>query len=223
MGYFSTHYDRLRFRVSPARPAGFRLAQIAAIHAVSAHFFNSKQPAIVTMPTGSGKTTVLMALAFVLRAERVLNLTPSRLVREQIAENFSALVDLKKIEALPLDTVTARVFATEGTIGSDEAWEDLRQYDVVVATVPSVSPRDGVIPSPPADLFDLVLVDEAHHSPARTWSRLLDLLRGAKQILFTATPFRRDEKEIKAKCIFTYDLRRRYKYPFFGNTIFMPV
>jgi len=175
------------------------------------------------MPTGSGKTTVLMALAFVMRAQRVLVLTPSRLVREQIAENFGALVDLKKIEALPLDLVSPKVFVTEGTIGSDEAWEDLRQYDVVVATVPSVSPRDGVIPAPPADLFDLVLVDEAHHAPAKTWSRLLDLLRDARQVLFTATPFRRDEKEIKGKIVFTYDLRRAYQDRVFGDITFEPV
>jgi superfamily II DNA or RNA helicase len=223
MGYFSDHYDKLRYPINDGRPAGFRSAQIAAIHAVSSHLFNSKQPAIVTMPTGSGKTTVLMAIAFLLRASRVLILTPSRLVREQIAENFGALVDLKKIQALPLDLIGPRVFATEGTIGSDEAWEDLRQYDVVVATVPSVSPRDGVIPAPPADLFDLVLIDEAHHSPARTWSRLLDLLNEANQVLFTATPFRRDEKEIKGKFVFTYDLRRAYQDRVFGDITFEPV
>src|SRR5258708_28391231 len=118
MGYFSDPYNSIRLPVGDARTAGFRPAQIAAIHSVSAHFFNSDQPAIVTMPTGSGKTTVLMALAFVLRAQRVLILTPSRLVREQIAENFAALVDLKKIEALPLDLPTPRVFATDGTVGS---------------------------------------------------------------------------------------------------------
>ena len=220
---FSTHYDRLRFPISDANPAGFRVAQIAAINAVSAHFFNSVEPAIVTMPTGSGKTTVLMALAFVLRAQRVLLLTPSRLVREQIAENFTALVDLKKIEALPLDLPSPRVFATEGTIGSDQAWEDLRQYDVVVATVPSVSPRDGIIPAPPSDLFDVVLVDEAHHAPAKTWSRLLDLLSSAKQVLCTATPFRRDEKEIKGKLVFTYDLRKAFRDHVFGDITFEPV
>lgn len=223
MAYFSNHYDKLRFPISDGRPPGFRSAQIAAIQSVSAHFFSSKQPAIVTMPTGSGKTTVLMAVAFSLRAERVLILTPSRLVREQIAENFSALLDLKKIQALPLDLVSPKVFATEGTIGSDEAWDHLRQYDVVVATVPSVSPRDGVIPAPPPDLFDLVLVDEAHHAPAKTWSRLLDLLRDSKQVLFTATPFRRDEKEIKGKFVFTYDLKRAYRDHVFGDITFEPV
>lgn len=223
MGYFGSNYDKLRFPVGEGRSPGFRSAQLAAVHAVSAHFFNSVQPAVVTMPTGAGKTTVLMAIAFALRAERVLVLTPSRLVREQIAENFGALVDLKKIEALPLDLVSPKVFATERTIGSDEAWEDLRQYDVVVATVPSVSPREGLIPAPPLDLFDLVLVDEAHHAPARTWSRLLDLLGSSKQVLFTATPFRRDEKEIKGKFVFTYDLRRAFEDRVFGDITFEPV
>jgi superfamily II DNA or RNA helicase len=223
MGYFSARYSSLHFPISGDNPAGFRPAQLAAIHAVSAHFFNSRQPALVTMPTGSGKTTVLLALPFILRAERVLVLTPSRLVREQIAENFDALVDLKKIEALPLDLPSPSVFATDGTIGSDQAWEELRHYDVVVATVPSVSPRDGEIPAPPADLFDLVLVDEAHHAPARTWSRLLDLLRSAKQVLCTATPFRRDEKEIKGKLVFSYDLRKAFNDKVFGDIAFEPV
>ena len=33
------------------------------------------------------------------------------------------------------------------------------------------------------------------------------LLQEATQVLFTATPFRRDEKEIKGKFVFSYDLR----------------
>jgi len=223
MGYFSDNYDRLRFPITAGPRLGFRPAQIAAAQAVAAHFFNARQPAIVTMPTGAGKTTVLIAAAFMLRAERVLVLTPSRLVREQIAENFRLLLDLKKINALPADLDGPRVFATEGEVGSDGEWESLRQFDVVVATVPSVSPRDGAIPAPPADLFDLVLVDEAHHSPAKTWSRLLDLLQDAKQALFTATPFRRDEKEIKGKFVFTYDLRRAFEDRVFGDITFEPV
>lgn len=223
MSYFSDHYDKLKWPIAANGRVGFRPAQIAAAQAVGAHFFALAQPAIVTMPTGAGKTTVLMAVAFLLRASRVLVLTPSRLVREQIAENFGALVDLKKVEAVPHDLASPKVFATDGTIGTDEQWERLRQYDVVVATVPSVSPRDGAIPEPPNDLFDLVLVDEAHHAPARTWSRLLDLLRQAKQVLFTATPFRRDDKEIKGKLVFHYDLRRAYEDRVFGDITFQPV
>src|ERR1700680_2219345 len=98
MGYFADHYKDLTFPLAENGRVGFRHAQLAAAQAVPATFFWSSTSAIVTMPTGSGKTTVLMACAFMLRGSRILVLTPSRLVREQIAENFKVLQDLKKIE-----------------------------------------------------------------------------------------------------------------------------
>jgi len=52
---------------------------------------------------------------------------------------------------------------------------------------------------------------------------LLDLLADARQVLFTATPFRRDEKEIKGKFVFTYDLRRAFQDRVFGDIMFQPV
>lgn len=51
----------------------------------------------------------------------------------------------------------------------------------------------------------------------------MNLLRSAKQVLCTATPFRRDEKEIKGKLVFTYDLRRAYEDRVFGDITFRPV
>ncbi len=79
MSYFSDNYARLHY---PVGAGGFREAQLAAVQAVAAHFFSNSSPAIVVMPTGSGKTVVATALAFALRAERVLIITPSRLLRE---------------------------------------------------------------------------------------------------------------------------------------------
>lgn len=43
---------------------GFRPAQLGAIHAAAAHFVNRSDPGIITMPTGSGKTAVLVAASF---------------------------------------------------------------------------------------------------------------------------------------------------------------
>jgi superfamily II DNA or RNA helicase len=37
--------------------------------------------------------------------------------------------------------------------------------------------------------FDLVLIDEAHHVPAKTWTEILESTNEAKHFLFTATPF----------------------------------
>ena len=45
----------------------------------------------------------------------------------------------------------------------------------------------------PADTFDLVVVDEAHHTRAATYARILDHFAGARAVLgLTATPIRAD-------------------------------
>jgi superfamily II DNA or RNA helicase len=119
MAYFSSHYDKLRFPIAETGRPGFRPAQLAAVQAVSSHFFGAQTPAIVAMPTGAGKTTVLMACAFTLRAERVLIVTPSRLVREQIAETFQLLRDLKMIGALPTNIIAPKVFTAARKIATE--------------------------------------------------------------------------------------------------------
>src|SRR5208282_2421833 len=100
VSYFSERYADFRWPIAEGRNQGFRLPQWGALHAVGAHFSAKPEPAIVTMPTGSGKTAVLVGSAFILRARRVLAITPSRIVREQIAEEFNLLRSLKKLGAI---------------------------------------------------------------------------------------------------------------------------
>jgi superfamily II DNA or RNA helicase len=172
------------------------------------------------MPTGSGKTAVLQASAFLLQAKRVLVITPSTLVREQIHDDFRELGVLKRLGAVPADLSPPAVFSADGKITD---WEALREYDVVVATSNSASPAVDGVAVPPDDFFDLVLVDEAHHSPAYTWSELLKSFAKARRALFTATPYRRDEMEIKGLFVFSYDLKRAFEDGVFGQIRFVPV
>lgn len=223
MAYFLNHYSNFKYPLQEGANPGFRLPQLGAIHSAAAHFSSRTDPGIITMPTGSGKTAVLIASAFVLRAQRVLIITPSRLVREQIAEEAASLDTLRRAGAITADVPGPRVFSTKKKISSAEDWEALRTYDVVVGTVPSISPEYTDIPEPPADLFDLVLVDEAHHSPARTWQTVLNHFSSAKRLLFTATPFRQDQREIKGRFLFTYDLRKAYEDGVFGEIRYQPV
>ena len=101
MAYFADHYNQFSFPRAEDDQPGFRDAQLGAIHSLAGHFAARHEPALISMPTGSGKSAVLMASAFLLRSERVLVLTPSRLVREQLAEEFRTLATLKKIGAVP--------------------------------------------------------------------------------------------------------------------------
>ena len=223
MSYFSDNYSRLTFPLVDGEKPGFREAQRGALFAIGSHFSGRNDAAIITMPTGTGKTAVLQATAFLLQASRVLVLTPSRLVREQIADDFKKLGVLKRLGAIPADLADPRVMATTGRITDPLQWEGLREFDVVVATVPSVSPHIEQIPVPPPDLFDLILVDEAHHSPAASWTATLDMFKDARRVLFTATPFRRDDREILGRFAYTYDLKRAYRDGVFGHIQFQLV
>lgn len=223
MSYFSDNYSKLTFPLTNGDNPGFREAQRGALFAIGSHFSGRNDPAIITMPTGTGKTAVLQASAFLLQANRVLVLTPSRLVREQITDDFKKLGVLKRLGAVPPDLHDPKVMATTGRITDPLQWEGLREFDAVVATVPSVSPHIEQIPIPPADLFDLILVDEAHHSPAISWTATLDMFKEARRVLFTATPFRRDDREILGRFAYTYDLKRAYQDGVFGHIQFQLV
>lgn len=223
MSYFSDNYSKLSYPIQDGDTLGFRPAQAGAVHAIAAHFSMRSEPAIVSMPTGTGKTAVLIAAAFALKAQRVLILTPSRLVREQIAEEAETLSRLREINAIAADTPAPTVMPLRKRVNSQEEWEALRDRDVIVATVPSISPAHEKVAPAPRDFFDVILVDEAHHSPAKTWKAVLDAFPNAKCALFTATPFRQDAQEIRGRFVYTYDLRKAYAEGVFGQIRFEPV
>lgn len=223
MGYFEDHYSDVHYAVGTDSRPGLRNAQLGAIHAVAAQLTQEKGPGIVVLPTGSGKTAVLMMAAYVARASRALVVTPSRLVRSQIAEDFGSLRTLKKAGVLDVSVPAPKVHEVGERISSQRDWRDLRAFDVVVGTPNSLSAEYEEIPAAPAELFDLILVDEAHHAPARTWHGVLTAFAAAKQMLFTATPFRRDEKEIRGKLIYMYSVREAYRDGIFSDINFEAV
>lgn len=46
------------------------------------------------------------------------------------------------------------------------------------------------------DLFDFVIVDEAHHTPARTYAEVVSLFNPKLLVGLTATPYRADNKDV---------------------------
>lgn len=208
MSYFKRNYPRLSLPFAEDGVAGFRTAQLGALHAIASHFTLRKDPALVTLPTGAGKTAVLLASAFLLRANRVLLVTPSRAVRSQIADQAATMATLKLVGALPSTMKGPSVHEAVHRVKSAAEWKKLQRYEVVVGTPYSLSPAAYGVAPPPADLFDLVLMDEAHHSPATTWTSLLEVFTSAMKVLCTATPFRLDEKELHGVTVYEYNLQR---------------
>lgn len=183
----------------------WRQPQFGALSAISAHWsLPTIEPALISLPTGTGKTAVAMATPYLARARRVLVIVPSTDLRRQTMEGFESQGILLRVGAL---TGSERPSVLEVT-KRVSSWATLSAADVVVALPNSMSPSLYASNPPPSDLFDLVVIDEAHHSPAPTWRTILDYFHGAKAVLLTATPYRRDGQRLPGRMVYQYPLRQ---------------
>ncbi|UVL11446.1 DEAD/DEAH box helicase family protein [Pseudomonas rhodesiae] len=206
-GFFVEQAGTLKlFQQSDSPNSGFRPGQLGAMHATLAHFSVQDDPAIICLPTGYGKTSLMMSLPLLLGTGRVLIVEPSSALRKQVHSHFSALSTLRRIGAIPEDGPLPSVHLHSGRPLTPENWELLRDYDVVVSTPGSSSPM--VAPGAASDLFDLVIFDEAHHAPADSWAAYLEHYANAQFIFLTATPFRRDNRVIPGKLVYRYPVMR---------------
>ncbi|EOX9018457.1 DEAD/DEAH box helicase [Pseudomonas aeruginosa] len=207
MPYFHDNANLLNLIQQQREPnLGLRPGQLGALHAVLAHFSVQDDPALICLPTGYGKTSLMMALPYLLQAVRVLIVEPSNALRKQVSSHLSEMSTLRRIGALPLDCPLPAVHLHVGRVGSVDDWRSFERYDVVVSTPASSSPN--LEPAVPADMFDLVIFDEAHHAPADSWIAYLQHLTAAKFVFLTATPFRRDNVVIPGKLVYRYPVMR---------------
>lgn len=193
------------FFVDPHHPS-WRSPQRGAIGELFSHWSLPRQPpALISLPTGAGKTAVALAAPHLIGARRTLVVVPGRDLRRQIATEFRSQAVLRSVGALAGDG-DPRVMELSGLVGD---WSIVRDADVVVALPNSISPSfysDSA--APPQDLFDLIVVDEAHHTPAPTWRAILEHFAHDRAILLTATPRRRDGQRLPGEHVYHYPLQQ---------------
>lgn len=205
--FFTQHSGALNLSAQVTTPNnGFRPGQLGALHAVLAHASMHDDPATVCLPTGYGKTSVMMALPLLMRPTRVLVVEPSDALRKQVSSHFRELSTLRRIGAI-CDTVpNPSVLRHEGRPQTPEDWQMVAKHDVIISTPSSLSPI--LAPGAPRDLFDLIIFDEAHHAPADTWAAYIEHYSDARFVFLTATPFRRDGRVIPGKLVYRYPVMR---------------
>lgn len=129
------------------------------------------------LSTGGGKTVVFahVILAAVAKGTRVLVLAHRRELIKQASNKLTALG------------------ITHGIIAAGQD----RDHDaqVIVASIQTVARRLDRL-----DQFDLIVIDEAHHAVAATWTKLFDSQPGARLLGVTATPARLDGKGLGKHC-----------------------
>ena len=126
-----------------------------------------KQAPLIVLPTGAGKTVIFSEIAkrAVQKNNNVLILVHRR---ELIKQASKKLADIKVSHG-----IIAAGFKT-----SDEP--------IQVASVQTIVRRLKSTSFKPA----LIIIDEAHHSVAGSWKKILDHFPQAKRIGVTATPCR---------------------------------
>lgn len=227
MSYFQKNYSKIDLTPHSETKVQLRRPQIGAIHSIASYFTRSLErndldPAIIVLPTGTGKTAVLVLSPFLLKAKRALIITQSQIVRRQIFREFSELLLLKKLKILPENIPSPKVYELDKMLKSEKQWQDLMKNDVIISTPACISPQYKEIYQTPKDAFDLILYDEGHHLPAKTWFGISNYF-DSMEILFTATPFRNDKKSVYGKIIYEFTMSEAYKDGIFGNIKFIPV
>lgn len=193
----------------------WRSPQRGALGALLSHWSLPRNtPAMVSLPTGSGKSAIALAAPFLSAARRVLVVVPSTDLRRQMAGAFTDLALLQRIGAVDRGCAP-RVHELRNRVRD---WRTIEQYEVVVASPSTISPVHYPEAPPPSNLFDLVVIDEAHHSPAPTWRAILEHFGQAKSVLLTATPRRLDGQRVPGEHVYHYPLRQALE-----ERIFQPV
>jgi len=145
--------------------------QQESIASIRAEYRAGCRRVLFVLPTGGGKTVVFSHIAQQAagRGNRVLILVHRVELLDQACRSLAAM-----------GVAHAAIAAGRPM--------DLTQL-VQVASVQTVARRLAHLP---ADLFQLVIVDEAHHATAGTWQQVLEHLHSARVLGVTATPCRTD-------------------------------
>jgi superfamily II DNA or RNA helicase len=194
---------------APGEPGSLRRPQLGALHSVLGYWTSGlADPGIIVMPTGTGKTETMVALLVAARLGRLLVIVPTTALRSQIAAKFETLGVLQGLGVVGPSALRPTVGRLEhGIAGAADAERFAAACNVVVATPAAVDTcaaeaLDAFFPR-----FTHLMVDEAHHAPAATWARIIDVFSPRPVLLFTATPYREDGRSLPGRQIFRFPLR----------------
>lgn len=183
---------------------------------------------IIVLPTGAGKTGVIGLAPFEISDGKVLVITPSLVIREGISDDFDTRTQYNfwtKRNVILNDENLPSVYRYAGYNTSGDKKRVMRYLNnahIVVANIHKVynkNSKKALTDILDKDFFDMIIIDEAHHSAADSWLKTLEHFSAKKIVKLTATPFRSDEKELDGDIVYEYSMADAINNKYIKNVV----
>ncbi|MSS72622.1 MAG: DEAD/DEAH box helicase [Candidatus Latescibacteria bacterium] len=198
-----------------------RFYQEIAVNRVLERISDGRDRILLTLATGTGKTSIAFQIAWKLfqarwnlsrepsRRPRILFLTDRNTLATQAYNDFTSFA---AFEDESLARVNPESIRQKGRLPTNAS-----VFFTIFQTFMSGPPKNGV-PSPyfgeyPPDFFDFIVIDECHRGGANdesNWRGILDYFAPAVQLGLTATPKRQDNVDTYAyfgEPVYIYSLK----------------
>jgi superfamily II DNA or RNA helicase len=176
--------------------------------AISNHYNpeNTKREIGIVLPVGCGKSGLITLTPFAIKSKRTLVIAPNLNIKEQLYQEFNPSNLQMFYQKCKVIDITK--YPEPAKIeGKNTNKVDLEEADVVVTNIQQIQGTENKwLNSLSSDFFDLILVDEAHHNVADSWSRVRSQFPNAKIVNFSATPSRADGQSMEGEIIYSYPI-----------------
>lgn len=173
------------------------------------HFRAGKNKAILQIPVGCGKTGLAALLPLGLAEGRAIVIAPNLTIKNGLYDAMNITNRQKcfwrKAGVLSQDQMVSGPLAC--TLDSGNISVATKSHVVITNIQQLATNGDKWLTQFPDNFFDMIIVDEAHHSAAASWQRVIERFPAAKVVHMTATPFRSDHQEIDGELVYRYSFR----------------
>ncbi|MCD6346926.1 MAG: DEAD/DEAH box helicase family protein [Bacteroidales bacterium] len=175
------------------------------------HYLNESTERFVgiVLPVGCGKSGLIAITPYAMQAQRVLIIAPGTRIRDQLSEDMkSSSTDnfYEKCKILDLDAeFPETVVVANGAVNHD----DIANAEIIISNIQQIAgEKNRWLDKLGDDFFDLILVDEGHHSTAASWRQVFGRFPNARIINFSATPTRADGQLMEGRVIYSFPVVR---------------